>query len=311
MEKEESNVQINEINFKRINEKQKSMVNNINENNNNIILENKNNKKFKKKMKKGQEKDSKRNIITQYSINVQQKEIEKVKNIMEYTDDEKNELSYELAIEYDKRNYLEYYISLLKTKHNLVNSFFYNNDYNSKIIKIDIFILGFVIDYTANALFFDDDSMHKIYESKGSFSLEYEITKILYSSLITMGLNTILKLLALSNDAIIEFKQMKSAVNIDRKKTALENKLLIKFILYFIVSFVFLSFFWYYISMFGAIYRNTQLHLLKDTLISFGLSLIYPFFIYLLPGLFRIPALSDEKKSRECLYKFSKVLQFF
>ena len=63
--------------------------------------------------------------------------------------------------------------------------------------------------------------------------------------------------------------------------------------------------------MFGAIYRNTQLHLLKDTLISFGLSLIYPFFIYLLPGLFRIPALSDEKKSSKCLYKFSKVLQFF
>ena len=153
--------------------------------------------------------------------------------------------------------------------------------------------------------------MHKIYESKGSFSLEYEITKILYSSLITMGLNTILKLLALSNDAIIEFKRTKSAVNIDKKKTDLENKLLIKFVLYFIVSFIFLSFFWYYISMFGAIYRNTQLHLLKDTLISFGLSLIYPLFIYLLPGLFRIPALSDKKKSSECLYKFSKFLQFF
>ena len=153
--------------------------------------------------------------------------------------------------------------------------------------------------------------MHKIYESKGSFSLEYEITKILYSSLITMGLNTILKLLALSNDAIIEFKHMKSVDNIDKKKTDLENKLSIKFVLYFIVSFVFLSFFWYYISMFGAIYRNTQLHLLQDTLISFGLSLIYPLFIYLLPGLFRIPALSDKKKSRECLYKFSKFLQFF
>ena len=62
-----------------------------------------------------------------------------------------------------------------------------------------------------------------------------------------MGLNTILKLLALSNDLIIEFKHTKSAVNIDKKKTDLENKLLIKFVLYFIVSFVLLSFFWYYI----------------------------------------------------------------
>ena len=129
--------------------------------------------------------------------------------------------------------------------------------------------------------------------------------------MISSVLNIILKFLALSNDAIIEFKQGKSAVNIDKKKTDLEKKLLIKFVLYFIVSFVFLSFFWYYISMFGAIYRNTQLHLLKDTLISFGLSLIYPFFTYLLPGFFRIPALSNRKNKRKYLYNFSKFLQSF
>ena len=63
--------------------------------------------------------------------------------------------------------------------------------------------------------------------------------------------------------------------------------------------------------MFGVIYKNTQIHLLKDTLISFGLSLIYPFFINLLPGLFRIPALSNSKRNRKCLYLFSKLLQLF
>ena len=61
--------------------------------------------------------------------------------------------------------------------------------------------------------------------------------------------------------------------------------------------------------MFGAIYRNTQIHLLKDTLLSFGLSLLYPFGICLLPGFFRIQALSDPKKKSAYLYNFSKVLQ--
>ena len=61
--------------------------------------------------------------------------------------------------------------------------------------------------------------------------------------------------------------------------------------------------------MFGAIYKNTQLHLLKDTLISFGISMLTPFAIYLLPGLFRIPSLSNPNKKREWLYKFSKLLQ--
>ena len=236
---------------------------------------------------------------------------EKAKKIMEYIDEEKNKLQYNLALQYDNRTYLQYYISLLRTKHSIFFSFCGVKDYNSKIIKMDIFFVGFTVNYTVNALFFNDNTMHKIYENKGKFNLEYEITKIAYSTLISSVLNIILKFLALSNDAIIEFKQTKSSVNIDKKKTDLENKLFVKFVLYFIFSFIFLSFFWYYISMFGAIYRNTQLHLLKDTLISFGLSLICPFFIYLLPGLFRIPALSDEKKSRECLYKFSKVLQFF
>ena len=74
-----------------------------------------------------------------------------------------------------------------------------------------------------------------------------------------------------------------------------------------ILSYIFLILYWYYISMFGAIYRNTQLYLLKDTLISYGLGLIYPFGIYLLPGIIRIPSLSRQDK--ECLYNFSKFLQ--
>ena len=63
--------------------------------------------------------------------------------------------------------------------------------------------------------------------------------------------------------------------------------------------------------MFGTVYRNTQFHLLKDTLISLAISFISPFIIYLLPGLFRIHALNDPKKKSECLYKFSLLLQYF
>ena len=230
---------------------------------------------------------------------------------MEYNDDEMNTLPYELALQYDKRTYWQYYISLLRTKHNFIFSFCYNKDYNSKIIKIDLFFIGFSIYYTVNALFYNDDTMHNIYESKGSFDIEYQLPKIVYSSLISMLLNTLLKLLALSNDGIIEFKQNKNKNDVNERANALKKKLSIKFVLYFIISFIFLLFFWYYISMFGAIYRNTQFHLLKDTLVSFGLSLLYPFGIYLIPGFFRIPSLSDPKKKKKCLYKFSRILQIF
>ena len=61
--------------------------------------------------------------------------------------------------------------------------------------------------------------------------------------------------------------------------------------------------------MFCAIYKNTQFHLIKNTLISYGLNLLYPFGIYLIPGIFRIPALSNSKINRKCIYGFSVLLQ--
>ena len=226
-----------------------------------------------------------------------------------FIDEEINGFSFSFAIKYDKRTYCQYYASLLKTQHSLICALFNNDDYNSGIIKINLFIIGFTIEYTVNALFYNDDTMHKIYVSKGDFDLEAQIPIAIYSTIISMILNYPLNFLALSNDSIINFKQDNIKINILKKSKYLIKTLTIKFTLYFIISFLFLIFFWYYISIFGVIYRNTQIHLLKDTLISFILSLILPFFIYLLPGIFRIPSLSNKK--RKCLYNFSKILQSF
>ena len=151
--------------------------------------------------------------------------------------------------------------------------------------------------------------MHKIYIDKGSFDLVYQLPQIVYSSLISTILNVLLKLLALSEGNILNFKKNKDKKNLDERVTRLNNILKIKFILFFIISFLFLLAFWYYLSMFCAVYRNTQSHLIKDTLMSFALSLIYPFFIYLFPGMCRIPSLFNRKNERKNLYKISKFFQ--
>ena len=117
--------------------------------------------------------------------------------------------------------------------------------------------------------------------------------------------------MALSNDEIISFKQEHTKINIMMKAKNLIKILTIKFVSYFIINFLFLLFFCYYLSIFGVIYKNTQIHLLKEILMSFGLSLLFPFVTYLLPGFFRIPALSSGKGKRVCLYNFSKILQAF
>ena len=55
------------------------------------------------------------------------------------------------------------------------------------------------------------------------------------------------------------------------------------------------------------LYINTQIFLIKDSLISFTLSMIYPLGLYLIPGIFRIPSLKSNKK--EMMYKISKIIQ--
>jgi len=285
-------------------------------NNNNLIQNKKksiNNRKVRKNKSKSSimtESGSQNKFLGANSKLNKQNKIEKVKNILDYIDEEKNVLSFDLAIQYDKRTYCEYYISILKTKHLLINAFFYNCDYNSKIIKIDLFLINFIIIYSVNALFFTDDTVHQIYVDKGSFDFVYQLPHIIYSSLIPIIIIKFLKFLSLSNDGIISFKEDKSKINISERRRILKNKLNIKFILYFIIGFIILIFIWYYLAIFGVVYKNSQYQLLKDTLSSFILSLVYPFGIYLLPGIFRIPSLSDSKNKKKCLYNFSKVIQF-
>ena len=151
--------------------------------------------------------------------------------------------------------------------------------------------------------------MHKIYEDNGSFNFIYQLPQIIYSSLISAVINALLKLLALSQGLILAFKKNKEIQNLEKRKEELNNKIRNKFILYFILSCFLLLFFWYYISMFCAVYSNTQIHLIKDTLISFVLSLFYLLGIYLIPGIFRIHALSNSKAKKSYLYGISKVIQ--
>ena len=55
--------------------------------------------------------------------------------MLKFNDTELNELGYRKAIRYDFRNFKQYYIALLFTKHNLFK-IFNKTDYNSRSIKI-------------------------------------------------------------------------------------------------------------------------------------------------------------------------------
>jgi len=174
-------------------------------------------------------------------------------------------------------------------------------------MKICLFLFNFSLYFTVNSLFFSDATMHRIYIDKGSFNFIYQIPQIAYSSIISSSINSIVSFLSLTEKNIIRLK--KDTFITEKKVKSLIKCLKIKFFLFFIIEFSLLVLFWYYSSCFCAVYKNTQIHLIKDTLISFGLSLIYPLLIYLIPGAFRIISLRAKKANKEWLYKISKMLQ--
>ena len=226
-----------------------------------------------------------------------------------FNDYELNSLCYEEALKFDKRTFFEFYISLIKVNQLIIFSFCLSNDYNSKIIKICFFLFIFALYYILNAFFFTDSTMHKIYENKGQFDFIYQLPQIIYSTLISILLKQIISKLCLTEKDIVKIKKEETSESSLIMKKKIIKCIKLKFILFFTFVFLFLLFFWYYISCFCAIYKNTQVYLIKNTIIGFVGLLIYPFIIYLIPGIFRIPALEAEKKNKQFLFKLSKIAQ--
>ena len=223
-------------------------------------------------------------------------------------DQELNSLEYKLAVELDKRTYFQYYYSLLKKKHLILFTFIPMNDYNLQTIKISLFLIAFSLYLSINGFFFTDDEMKKNYENNGIYNIIKQIPKILYSTIISSVINIILKTLSLSEKNILELKKIKDYDKILKKSKEIKFSLKIKFIIFFIFSFLIMGFFWYFISCFCAVFINTQTILIKDSIISFCISMIYPFGLNLLPGIFRIPALRAKIKNKICIYNTSLII---
>jgi len=150
--------------------------------------------------------------------------------------------------------------------------------------------------------------MHKIYENKGNIVLFFNILNIIYSSLLSTIITLIIKFIALSSKDILKIKKVKNRNIALINSVKLIKKLTIKFSIYYAISFIFLSFFWYFISAFCAVYKNTQILLIRTTLISYLMSLLYPLALNIIPAFLRLISLRDKSHNKKCIYSFSYIL---
>lgn len=228
------------------------------------------------------------------------------KKELNYNDEELNSLIYEKAIKFDKRKYKDYYICLIKKKNSILFTFFRMNDFNILYIKIILFLISFSLYFVVNALFFTDITMHKIYVDKGIFNVVFQLPKILYSTIISLVINELMKFLALTESDILKLREK---IDSEFFNDMLKKKYLcikIRLNIFCVVGFLFMIFFWYYISCFCATYKNTIVIFLDNTIISYCISLIYPIILSSISGLFRICSL--KKGNKKFMYTLSRIV---
>jgi hypothetical protein len=130
---------------------------------------------FFSKMKKRQEEEK--------SIKAKKDKI-RIIELMKPNDAEMNDYEYKEAIKCDKRTFIQVYYSFLTTEH-MVLKIINKNDYNSRVVKVYLFFLDLDLNLVVNALFFNDETMHKILEDDGEYNFIYQLPQIIYSTIIS------------------------------------------------------------------------------------------------------------------------------
>jgi hypothetical protein len=299
--KQESKLKI--INMSKNFQNNKNNIKNANPRKKSITKKNKNNSaSFKSVDKLIKFKDNK---------NKNKKIINLEEQLCQKFDNEMNFLRYEDAMKLDKRTYCEYYLSLIKQKHLIIFTFFQKEDFNSLIIKICFFCFIFVLTLVVNTLFINDETFHNLFILKGSFDFIFHFPNILYSTFICYFLKKIFHWLIFTEMDVLTIKE-NSGVNKSIKLNRIYVTIYLKYILFFSVGILFLLLFWIYITCFCAIFKHTQIFIIKITFISFAIFLLIPFITNLIPPIFRIKSLkkgTNKNKENTILYKFSKIIQ--
>ena len=219
-----------------------------------------------------------------------------------------NTYNYNQALGVDIRPFIKIYISFIKYKHPFLFLFPSYEDYNSIFVKINLIIISISLYFFVNVLFITKTHIHEIYIKGNMNNINLFIPEIFGSFIICYIIDKILKYFSMSDSNIYDIKKEILFNNMKIKAKQVEKLLKIKYILFFSLIFIFLLFIWFYLSLFGAVYQNTEIILFKNMLISYSISLLFPFISTILPCQLRRYSLKESK--RECIFNTSRFLQF-
>ena len=232
-------------------------------------------KSFKKKLSKRK----KLNFNKAYNMETIPGKIEEIKNkpvskinknlnstiLNNYED--LQDMDYEKAIVYDKRNYIKIFWSFLVDSQIILETFCTENYLYLFVIKLSFFVFTFQISFFLNALFYTDEYVSDAYHNDGVLDFIVGLPKSIYSFVATLIITNLLKMLSNSKNELTKVINNRKRYDnymdiIDKKLSKLRKKLIIYFILLFLLG----LFFSYYLESFA---MDSLISIIGCILISF------------------------------------------
>ena len=225
----------------------------------------------------------------------------------EFENEELDDLAYEDALEYDHRNICYFYFLTLKNNLLLISVFSNINVFEPFCIKLIGFFLNIASFFALNALLFDEEYISSRFESTDAtnfgYLLENEFPRCIYASFAAMPITILINYLSNSRKRFETLMKKES----DEKEFVVESRKIVnnmkqRIITFFVIDLILMVFFWYYVSTFCAVYRQTQVAWIEGTMITFIFCIVIYSFLYLLVTLMRYIGL---KCHLSCFYTLS------
>ena len=195
----------------------------------------------------------------------------------EYNSKEINQLDYEEAIIYDKRNYCQIFWCTLKEKQTLINTFFVKDPLKPFSIKLLVIIFSFSCYFVINGFLYNEEYVSKKLKNTGSKTFyEYlsdSIERILFTSIVGGIISFIIGILFNTEKKIdkeIE-KNKKNKILLKGEIAKIYRCNNIRLICFIIIQFILMILFIIYIFCFCYVYSNNKLDWFESSLLVIGI----------------------------------------
>ena len=196
---------------------------------------------------------------------------------------ELNEIPYQKALRIDKRNFFEIALTVFMNKVGILNLIFYRSPYSYFSLTVTVYLFELLLDLAMNCFLYSDDVVSEKYHNDGSLTILTSFSLSIISNIISSIITAII-----SN--LTDFSEIIEAIiiNVKYQKKYLENVIrLMKFIrirltIFYTLQILFIILMTYYLFIFSAVYRHSQVSIIINYIIgavtslaiSTGLSII-------------------------------------